>query len=457
MTEKQKLSELLNFTPKQLEAMAAADTHRYTLFGGAAGPGKSYWLRWYMIRKLIRWAKQYGLKGIRAGLFCEDYPSLKDRHVSKLQYEYPEWLGKLKDSISNGLCFELAPEYGSGIIALRNLDDPSKYLSSEFALIGIDELTRNEEEIFDKLRSRLRWTGIEDTRFIAATNPGGIGHAWVKKRWIDRDFDPNEVEPEEFCYVPALPTDNPYLAESYLNALKSLPDALRQAYLEGSWSVFAGQFFNEWRETRHVVDPYTIPDSWRRIRCIDHGRAAPTACLWGAIDHDGRVHWYREYYRAGVDADVNAREINRLSAGERYWFTVMDSACYSKTGTGETIAEIYHRNGVVAEPSPKDRHAGWALFHEYLRGDEHEPGMVFFRTCVNAIKSIPTLVHDDHDAEDLDTRGEDHAADAISYALQYLHEAKSPKAKDPLEQKLDQLRKISTVHPGSLNRFYNRK
>lgn len=451
-----KLSELTHFFDKQKEATKLADKYKYTLFGGSAGPGKSYWIRWYIVRQLINWYRKTGSRGIRAGLFCEDYPALKDRHLSKMRYEYPSWLGMIKDSNIDGLVFELAPSFGNGIIALRNLDDPSKYLSSEFALIAIDELTKDEKHTFDMLRLRLRWTGIENCKFIAATNPGGIGHVWVKKLWIDKEFDPEEKEASQFVYLKALPVDNPYLSESYKMALQSLPERLRKAYWEGDWNVFEGQFFSEFSESIHTIEPFAVPDTWKRIRCIDHGRTNPTACLWGAIDYDGNVCWYREYYKAGVDADVNAIEIKRLSEGENYAFTVLDSACFSKTGSGETIAEIYQRNGVYCEPSPKDRMAGWALFHEYLRwGNNQEPKMKFFKTCTNAIKTIPTLIHDEHRPEDLDSDGDDHIADGVSYGLQYLHESKSPKPKDKIERMLDRLKEKTTASPYNLNKFYS--
>lgn len=460
---KKKLSEVLHFTEKQLEASRAADTHKYTLFGGAAGPGKSYWLRWYMIGLLIRWYKRTGLVGIRTGLFCEDYPSLTDRHISKLQYELPREIGQVRNSKTDGFAVILSKGLGAGVIALRNLDDTSKYLSSEFAAIGIDELTQNDKKVFDMLRLRNRWTGIEDTRMMMATNPGGRGHQWVKDIWMDKLFDPNEQEKEQFCYVRALPKDNPYLADSYMTALQSLPEKMRKAYMEGNWDIFEGQFFSEWRDEVHTCEPFEVPESWKRIRVIDHGRAKPTCCLWGAIDHDGNLWWYREYYMAGQDADLNAQEIAKRSlkkdgTPEVYRFTLLDAACYAKTGNGETIAEIYERNGVYAMPSVKNREAGWSLFHEYLRhSDDSQPKMRFFKNCVASRRTIPTLLHDENHPEDLDTHGEDHAADCVSYALQYLHESKSPVPLSPLEQKLKEWKQKSTVGPTTLNKFYSNR
>lgn len=232
-SETVKFSELANFLPKQKEAQEASKRFKFVLYGGSLGSGKSYWLRWMMLYWLMKMYDKYDIKGIRAGLFCEDYPSLNDRHLSKVKYEFPAWLGTYNQQFHE---FTLAPEYGSGVIAFRNLDDPEKYLSVEFAIMGVDEINRNQITTFRELRKRLRWAGIKDVRFLAACNP--IGEAWVKNWWVKRLFPPEEKEQYEFVFVPALPTDNPYLDESYYKSLESLPDNQRKAFLEGNWDAF---------------------------------------------------------------------------------------------------------------------------------------------------------------------------------------------------------------------------
>ncbi len=233
MNETLKFSELAKFLPKQKDAQEASKRFKFVLYGGSLGSGKSYWLRWMMVYWLMKYYAKYNLKGIRAGLFCEDYPSLNDRHLSKVRYEFPEWLGRYNEAKHE---FTLAPEYGSGVIAFRNLDDPEKYLSVEFAVMGVDEVNRNPEVTFRELRKRLRWAGIKDVKFLAACNPRG--EAWVKNRWVKRMFPPEENEPYEFVFVPALPTDNPHLDASYWKSLESLPEAERKAFLEGDWDSF---------------------------------------------------------------------------------------------------------------------------------------------------------------------------------------------------------------------------
>lgn len=225
-------SSLCRFSEKQILATQTADTHRYTLFGGSRGPGKSYWLRWYMLRVLLRFAGR-GINDVNVLLACEDYPSLTGRQITKISSEFPLWLGEIGATKTKGLGFHLKPQYGGGSILLRNLDDPSKYQSFEFAAIGIDELTKNPLSTFNILRGSLRWPGVDYTQFLAATNPEAN---WVRDYWIERRF-PEELQPsaEQFAFVPALPGDNPHLDASYWNELNTLSGALREAWLHGDW------------------------------------------------------------------------------------------------------------------------------------------------------------------------------------------------------------------------------
>ncbi len=231
--------ELSGFRPKQIQASRIADTHRFTLFGGARGPGKSYWLRWYALRQLLD-LHRHGIDHVSWGLFCESYPELQDRQTSKIVSEFPPELGEVRDTKSHGLGFHLHERYGGSVILLRNLDDPAKYKSSEFAGISVDELTLTPKRTFDMLRGSLRWPGVARTQFCAGTNPDGKHAAWVRQLWIERDFTGEGFEEllplrDEFAFVPALPTDNPFLSADYWHDLKTQPRQVREAWLEGSW------------------------------------------------------------------------------------------------------------------------------------------------------------------------------------------------------------------------------
>lgn len=351
----------------------------------------------------------------RIGLFCEDYPSLRERHLSKIEFEFPSWLGTLNKSDHE---FKLAPKYGGWTIALRNLDDPSKYLSSEFAAILVDEITRNSREIFDFLNMRRRWPGIPDCKFLCASNPGGIGHGWVKKLWISRNFEGENFDPREFKFIPAKAIDNVHLGEAYERQLGQLPEKLRKAYRDGDWDVFAGQYFTEWSRERNVVESFTIPAGWSRIRCLDYGYEAPSACYWLAINYDGHVYAYRELYESGLTYAQLARKIAAFTPkDENIEYTVADTSMFAKTlDTGEDGDSIMAQNGVEITAANKERIAGWNLMREYLR----EGRLKFFSTCTKAIETIPALVHDANKIEDVAKGSDDHAADSLRYGLQSL-------------------------------------
>jgi len=444
-----------NFTEKQKEAERLVDFYDYLFYGGAGGGGKSYFLRKYPIKFLIEncWHR-LKLKGVRVGIFCEDYPALWDRHICRIPYEFPNWLGEYR-SMSHE--FAVSPEYGGGVICFRNLDDPSKYASADFALIEVDELTKNPRETFHFIRMRKRWAGIQRTKFVGASNPGGIGHGWVQDLWMRRKFDPNEQEASQFFFLPAKATDNPHLDASYLKTLDSLPEKLRKAYRDGNWDIFAGQYFTEWDSSIHTCHPFPIPAGWKKFRSYDHGYENPACCKWYALDYEGRVYVYRELYVRGYTIDKISEEILRLSGDENYEWSVCDSSIFAQTGIidrkgGSTIAEAFARRGLLFIPSSKRRIDGWNLMHQYLYWDEvKKPKLIHFNTCYNSVRTLPALIHDDKNPEDVNTRCEDHPEDCDRYFLMALHETRTPKPLTDIEKKL-QLRREGPVL--DFNTFY---
>lgn len=290
-------SDLCKFTEKQLIATKTADTHRYTLFGGSRGPGKSYWLRWYMLRVLLRHASR-GIKNANVLLACEDYPSLTGRQITKISSEFPLWLGEVGSTKAKGLGFHLKPQYGGGSILLRNLDDPSKYQSFEFAAIGIDELTKNPLSTFNILRGSLRWPGVDYTQFVAATNPDAN---WVRDYWIERRF-PAEMESlkPQFKFVSALPTDNPHLDSNYWQTeLNTLTGALRQAWLDGNWFAgVEGLVYEDFNEDSIIRGDDLKPDPARMFEiAIDDGYIDPRATLFIQRLPNGDIFVFDELYQ----------------------------------------------------------------------------------------------------------------------------------------------------------------
>lgn len=415
--------EATNFTPKQLASMHACYTHAYTLYGGARGGGKSRLLRWAAAERLIDWYDRLHIEGIRVMLACETYPDLRDRQITKIKTEFPRWLGELKDTKEDGLCFKLKPEWGSGIIALRNLDDPSKYQSSEFAGILVDELTKIPLETFNILRGSRRWPGIKDTFFLGATNPGGIGHGWVKAYWIDGDF-PAEMKPlaHEFAFIQSLPSDNPYLDETYWADLNALPPALKKAWVEGDWNVFSGMAFPGWSESTMVVDSFDIPAHWVKYRGIDWGNDKPFCCLWVAVDPDtGRRVFYREAYQVGLNDLQQANLVKEMTPPDEYILTTYadPSMWTAQTAYGVTsTADVYAGAGIPLAKADNARINGKRKVDRLMMLlPDGKPGMVVTRACPNLIRTIPVLARDKVNPEDVDTKQEDHPYDAARYTL----------------------------------------
>lgn len=448
---KQSLMELIHPSEKQKVAFEQMKKFKFLLYGGAMYGGKSYWLRWALIVLLVYYFRKYQIKNVVVGLFCEDYPALKDRHLSKIDGEFPSWLGTMhSDHKAFGRSFILDEQYGSGVIAFRNLDDASKYASAEFAAIAVDELTKNTLEKFIALRHRLRWPGIEDVKFLAGTNPGSIGHAWVKKMFIDKDFEPEETEGDLFCYVPAKYTDNPNRNSGYEATLNSLPEALRKAFRDGDWDMFEGQYFTEWGREWNTCKPFKIPAHWMRFMWMDYGYSAPSSVHWAALDELGRVFVYREIYEKGLTYRALAKKImEKTPDWEREVLEgnmVCDPAVFAKKG--EDVSEksgaeqMFEESGgwINWRKGNNDRINGWGIMREYMKqitiGDIVTSKLIFFEgLCPNAIRTIPALVYDSVRIEDVDTKSEDHAGDDTRYGLMDIHDLFSEKLPEPPKEK----------------------
>lgn len=437
-------SALAQFQPKQKEAFHKLfePTCKYLLYGGAASGGKSYFLRWAAVGLGIYYAAKYHVSGIPIGLFSEDYPTLKDRQISRIKREMPSWLGDLQENRDEGYIFQIAPRYGGAKILLRNLDDPSKYASTEFAAECVEELTKNPKTTFDDLRFRMRYPGIPDPKFVAATNPGGIGHAWVKAAWVI-PTEESRLDPEfdRFFFVPAKVSDNSYVDPSYIKQLEGLPEQKRRAFLDGSWDVFAGQYFSEW-SSLHIIKPFLPKKGSLIIGGLDWGRTHPFALELDVISKvtSEETHFYRsrtflEVYGTEKKPSEWSEEIQRrlaiydLTLDDISWVRA-DPAIFNKGPDGsksihDQFIDADPRWRTILKPANNDRIQGWTIMHDWLSiAPDGKPYWQVSESCTATIQTVPNLIHDENVIEDVETNRkgdiDDDAGDAHRYKFKHL-------------------------------------
>jgi phage terminase large subunit len=426
MDEHVSMKELMKLQSKQQTALDTLfdPKCKYLLYGGAMAGGKSYLLRWAALYYCLWIAQTYGIKGVPVGLFSEDYPTLKDRQISRIVREFPPYLGELKESKEEGFAFFLKEHYGGGRILLRNLDDPSKYMSSEFAGIFVDELTRNSEQTFQDLRNRLRYPGIDQVKFMGASNPGGVGHGWVRKFFIDKSAY-GDPEKERFFYVHANAYDNKFISVDYIHQLESLPLKKRKAYLEGNWDIFEGQVFMEFDREKHVINPIVPRDAYSLVGGLDWGYSAPAVLLLGAlypIEVDGK-----KFSRLIIYKEVDGIEMTPEAWAKKWKETIPeflrvkiwgDPAMFNKLQDSSfSIADQFRREGVYVRKSTNNRLNGITTIHNWLgQAPDGLPFLQITDTCRSLIKTLPEAMYDDTVEEDVEHNwSEDHWYDSLRY------------------------------------------
>ena len=445
--------------PKQKEFMQRPEDE--VLYGGAAGGGKSEALVCEALR-------QVHLPHYRAVIFRKTYKQLEEIISKSLRY-YKAAYPKAKYNAS-----EHTWTFPSGAkIYFRSMPNKMSYLDYQgqsYEFIGFDELTHFTAVEYDYLLSRNRANGEGSRVYIRSTaNPGGIGHGWVKERFITISPPDTTTEHEVSVWTPTGETkmtltrrfvpssvfDNQILMNNdpkYVAHLGSMPDAQKRALLYGDWDVFAGQVFTEWRDnpagyfTRkgtHVIEPFKIPEHWRRYRAYDFGYTKPFAVLWFAVDEDGRAYLYREFYgckkdqpNVGIEKtdEWQAQQVASIEeqAGETEVYGVADPAIWGESkGPGNSVASAFEKYGVYFEKGDNRRILGKMQVHNRLAFDENgEPRLYVFNTCVNTIRTLPQLVYSNTHTEDVDTEGEDHIYDALRYFLMTVPIASEPPKKE---------------------------
>lgn len=417
------LASLIDPTERQREFLRAIAEHDFVLYGGEGGGGKSYILRWWLIDFLVECYEVLGLRNVRVGLFCEDYPALRDRQIIKIKTELPHWLGTIQKNETWNV--KLRPEYGAGEIALRNLDDPSKYASSEFAAIAVDELTKNPLSVFNDLRWRIRWPGIIRKPFAAGANPGGVGTAWVKKYWVIKEYPPEFHADEkigrpditkEFVLVKAKASDNPHIDLGYYQRMLSLPPDMARRVAHGDWDVYTGQYFPRFDPKVHVIphaEAMARIQPWHtRSLSGDWGFDHPHCFHWHAKDERNCVITYDEQWGRGIgEAEVGKilteKEAQYFKLAKLNGFAfAWDAGKLSPRASAEqpkSIEKLMRENlgPRIPAPHPNDSKPGVRLIRARLMSQviEAQTWHISDR-CTKLIEAIPTMIRDpDHTEE----------------------------------------------------------
>ena len=397
-----------------------------TLFGGAAGGGKSFG---QLIDALLYALKYEKSKQI---IFRRTFPDL-ERSIIRTSLElYPREVASYNNSkhvwtFANGSIIDFG--------YIDNEKDVYQYQSAEYDMIRFDELTHFTEFMYTYMISRCRGANNYPKGMKSSTNPGGIGHTWVKERFIDIGV-PNKIheckletgEVETRLFIPSFVTDNKYLMErdpGYVKRLDALPEKERKALKEGNWDIFDGQYFGEFDRKIHVIEPFEIPKEWDRYRTIDYGLDM-LACYWIAIDPKGNEYVYKELYESNLIISDAAKRIIEVNGKDKIRYTYGPPDLWNRRNdTGKSAYDIFRENGVVLRRSANNRVQGWYSVAEHLKivdEKDEQTGEVkqtaklrFFNTCLNIIRTLPTIQHDDKNPNDVAKEPHEltHGPDAI--------------------------------------------
>ena len=425
--------------PKQYRFLQSKARH--TAYGGARGGGKS----WVIRVQAVMDAGKYGApdawsEGIKICIIRRTLQDLIKNHLAPLKMmvgdkaKYNQ--NEKKFTFRNGATIQL--------MYCDNDNDADHFQGVEFDEIFIEEATQLKPEWLTIIATSCRGVNNFPHRVFYTCNPGGPGHEYIKRLFVDRIYKDSE-DPKDYSFIQAMVTDNAILMErspEYVSFLKNLPPKLRDAWLYGSWNIWSGQYFNEMcidpdhyqdRRWTHVIDPIPIRKHWTIYRGLDWGHFRPFSVGWFAIDEDGTMYHFKELYgvqKSGNESLPNEgvewpperlfRKIYEIEHSDpdlknREIIGIADPAIF-QSQTGVSIADTAMECGVYFQPGDNTRIPGWLQCRYRLQFDEKGfPRFYVFNTCKEFIRTIPTLQHDKHDGEDLDSEGEDHIADMWRY------------------------------------------
>lgn len=439
----------IRLEPKQTLAFITEATE--ILYGGAKGGGKSYYLR----VSAIRWCMD--VPGIQVYLFRRKLPDLRRNHLQGPTSFFRMLYSKIKDGTVKYKAVDNEFEFDNGsIIHLCYCDaegDVENYQGAEIHVLMPDELTHYTDYQYRYLRAQVRMTGLEIPekykgrlpRIEAGSNPGSVGHAWVRRAFISPkpSMEMWRTNKEEGGmlrqFIPARLVDNPHLTKDdpdYANRLHGMgSENLVRAMLDGDWDIIAGAALEKLRRDTHCIEPFDPPDEWMCFGSFDWGSTRPFSFgLWtvanGNALPDGRTYRrgaiirYNEVYgwngKANEGLRKEAAEVAELIAARigprRLSYIAADPSMWKVDG-GPSIAETMLRHGVVLRKADNSRLVGYVQMRQRIAGDEEGPMLYATRNCHDGFwRTMPDLVLDENHPEDVDTDQEDHCYDDVRYA-----------------------------------------
>lgn len=404
----------LNPNPKQAAFFQART--RFVAYGGARGGGKS----WAVRQKASLMALRY--PGIRILLLRRTFPELRENHILPLQASL-RGAAEYRES-SKAFLFPGGSRLRFGYCDKET--DVLQYQGQEYDVIFLDEATQFTEFQFQTLTACLRGANDFPKRFYLTCNPGGVGHEWVKRLFVAREYRRSE-RPEDYTFIRASVYDNEALLKKdpgYVRLLENLPGDIRRAWLAGDWDVYAGQYFPEFREEVHVLDPFPIPDGWRRYFAMDYGLDM-LAGYWIAMDGDGNAYVYREIFQPDLIISEAAERIRTMTGSDpvEVWLAPPD-LWNRRQDTGRSVADIFAEQGMVLTKAKNDRIQGWFDLKEWLKPIPGGKGksaarLRIFRGCGNLIRSFGAIQADPKRPGDCAAQPHEytHGPDAIRYFI----------------------------------------
>lgn len=441
--------KLPDYLPSERQIKFHRSNSFETLYGGAAGGGKTAALcaeaitsaiefpnvHVYIFRRTLKELKQSVYNEIMSQIAT--YQNLPDHRKAilpdgrRLQIIYNSQESMFK--FSNGSFIQLA--------YLDNVADRYNYQSAEIHVLLIDELTHFLEDDYEYLKTRLRSSTYHRCRVMACTNPGNIGHGWVKQRFI-RSKDPAVTMRAETPYmdpntglsrvfIPAKVTDHPNetFKTQYLAVLNAIQDEqLRKALRDGDWDTFEGQVYTEWDKDKHII--YDLPvdlDICEKYIGFDWGYNDYASAIWIAVAPESQtgvkhIYVYREMYDRQKTPVWWAEQISRIIRDEPITYMILPHDCYSHLGGNQTIARTFMDYDIPVIRADSMSHRAkmhrQALLHQLLAiSTDDTPYLQFLSTCLNTIRTLPDLPYSDTKPEEISDKSEDHAYDSLTYGL----------------------------------------